>query len=178
MNSPGPEPRIRRATAADAAALAAVGAATFTETFAYLYAPEDLAAFLETSHSAATHARVLADPAIGAWLATLGDEPVGYAVAGPCKLPVEDLEPRAGEVRQLYVLARHQGLKLGSRMLELALAWLAGQGRTPVYVGVWSENHGAQRLYGRYGFEKVGEYGFPVGKQVDREFILKQRPAR
>jgi predicted N-acetyltransferase YhbS len=41
---------------------------------------------------------------------------------------------------------------------------------------VWSENFGAQRFYGRHGFSKVGEYGFKVGRTVDREFILK-RPA-
>jgi ribosomal protein S18 acetylase RimI-like enzyme len=39
---------------------------------------------------------------------------------------------------------------------------------------VWSENFGAQRFYGRYGFEKVGEYGFRVGNTVDHEFILKR----
>jgi hypothetical protein len=43
---------------------------------------------------------------------------------------------------------------------------------------VWSENHGAQRLYARYGFDKIGEYGFPVGQTIDREFILKQTRAR
>ena len=59
-------------------------------------------------------------------------------------------------------------------LLEAALEWLGERGRTPVYLGVWSENDGAQRLYGRYGFEKVGEYDFPVGDQLDREFILKR----
>ena len=27
---------------------------------------------------------------------------MGYALAGACKLPVEDLEPGAGEIRELY----------------------------------------------------------------------------
>ena len=35
-------PAIRRATTADAAALAAIGAETFTLTFGHLYRPEDL----------------------------------------------------------------------------------------------------------------------------------------
>jgi len=38
----------------------------------------------------------------------------------------------------------------------------------------YAQNVGAQRFYGRYGFKKVGEYGFPVGKTVDHEFILKR----
>ena len=43
-----------------------------------------------------------------------------------------------------------------------------------VWIGVWSENHGAQRLYARHGFEKVGEYEFKVGQTRDHEFILRR----
>lgn len=165
---------IRRAVAADAGDLAELGAATFVETFAHLYPPEDLTEFLERAHSRAVYARLLANPGVAIWLAGTGHgPPVGYAVAGPCKLPVAGLEPTAGEMRQLYVLAGHQKLQLGTRLLVTALDWLEAH-FSPLYVGVWSENHGAQRLYGRFGFDKVGEYGFPVGRQVDREFILKR----
>ena len=96
--------------------------------------------------------------------------------SAPCKLPVEDLEPTAGEVRQLYVLleASQSAPRLASAEHRARLA-RDSEGRTPLYVGVWSENLGAQRLYERHGFEKVGEYGFPVGKTVDHEFILKRR---
>ena len=98
---------------------------------------------------------------------------MGFALAGYCKLPVEGLERRAGELRQLYVKATHQHRGLGAALFETALAWLE-QHYSPLYIGVWSNNHGAQRFYGRYGFVKVGEYGFPVGKTVDREFILRR----
>jgi RimJ/RimL family protein N-acetyltransferase len=54
------------------------------------------------------------------------------------------------------------------------LEWLAAQGYSPLYVGVWSGNSGAQRLYGRFGFEKIGEYDFPVGEHLDREYILRR----
>ena len=100
--------------------------------------------------------------------------PSGSYASGACKLPVKHLEPTAGEVRQLYVLSKHHNLRLGSQLLSTALDWLASVGRKPLYVGVWSENLGAQRLYERHGFRKVGEYGFPVGKTVDHEFILKR----
>mgnify|MGYP001131389367 CR=1 FL=1 len=165
---------IRRATIEDAAVLAALGAATFSETFGHLYPPEDLEAYLTTAHSTQNWTRTLADPARAVWLAQTADAAIGYVTVGACKLPVEPLEPQAGEVQQLYVLARYHNLRLGSRLMQLGLEWLAAQNRRPVYVGVWSENFGAQRFYARYGFTKVGEYGFPVGKTVDREFILKR----
>jgi diamine N-acetyltransferase len=166
---------IRRATPNDAAALAALGAATFTETFGHLYPPEDLQAFLTGSHSVDVWARTLADPRRAVWVATLVDATaIGFIAVGACKLPVEVLEPTAGEIQQLYVLARHHNLRLGSRLMDLGLEWLEAQGRMPLYIGVWSENLGAQRFYARYGFGKVGEYGFRVGNTVDREFILKR----
>lgn len=155
--------------------LAALGAATFTETFGHLYREEDLQAFLAGSHSVGEWTRTLADSERAVWAAVPDDAtPVGFITVGACKLPVENREPAAGEIQQLYVLARYHNLRLGSRLMDIGLEWLEAQGHTPLYVGVWSENLGAQRFYSRYGFSKVGEYGFPVGRTVDREFILKR----
>jgi ribosomal protein S18 acetylase RimI-like enzyme len=165
---------VRRATVADAAALAQLGEATFMETFGHLYPPEDSAGYVARTYSAAACREVLADPRMAYWLAGAEREPpVGFALAGYCKLPVQDLERNAGELRQLYVLASHQRQRLGARLFEAALSWLDAQ-YSPLYIGVWSKNFGAQRFYGRYGFVKVGEYGFPVGRTIDREFILKR----
>lgn len=166
---------IRRAVPGDAAALAMLGAETFTETFGHLYPPEDLRTFLVKSHSQEAWTRLLGDPRHAVWIAALSDSArVGFISVGACKLPVENCEPAAGEVQQLYVLARHHNLRLGTRLMEIGLEWLAAQRLMPIYVGVWSENYGAQRFYARYGFSKVGEYGFQVGSTTDREFILKR----
>jgi diamine N-acetyltransferase len=167
--------KVRRATVEDAAALAEIGAATFVETFGHLYPPEDLQAFLAKSHSRENWARTLADPQRAVWLAQHANgRNIGFLLVGACKLPVQDLEPTAGEIQQLYVLAEFHNLRLGTRLMGLGLEWMESQGQSPIYVGVWSENYGAQRFYARYGFTKVGEYGFQVGKTVDREFILKR----
>jgi ribosomal protein S18 acetylase RimI-like enzyme len=166
---------IRRATPDDAAAAAELGAATFVETFGHLYPPEDLQAFLAKSHSTENWSRNLADPDRAIWLVEhTNGRKIGFLVAGKCKLPVENMEANAGEVQQLYVLAEFHNLRLGARLMDLGLEWLASQGKLPIYIGVWSENHRAQRFYARYGFNKVGEYGFPVGKTVDHEFIFKR----
>ena len=44
----------------------------------------------------------------------------------------------------------------------------------PLWIGVWSGNEKAQRLYAAYGFEKAGEYEYPVGAWRDHEFILRR----
>jgi diamine N-acetyltransferase len=176
VTNSNPDATVRRATPDDAPALAALGAATFSETFGHLYPPEDLHAFLVGSHSVDAWNRTLSDAQRAVWVAALADSRrlIGFIAVGSCKLPVENRERTAGEIQQLYVLARHQNLRLGSRLMKAGLEWLEAQDRAPLYVGVWSENFGAQRFYQRYGFNKVGEYGFPVGRTVDREFILRR----
>jgi GNAT superfamily N-acetyltransferase len=170
------EPTIRRAGSADAQALAEIGAATFTETFGHLYPPEDLSAFLAESHSARAARANLADPRRAIWLMEAGGRAIGYAHAGPCALPHPAVTPRCGELKGFYLAGPWQGRGLGERLFATALAWLESPGARDLWIGVWSENHGAQRFYARHGFEKVGNYNFRVGNTLDDEFILR-RPA-
>jgi GNAT superfamily N-acetyltransferase len=168
------EPAIRRATSADAEALSRIGAETFVETFAHLYRPEDLNAFLTEAYGLERTRADLADPAKAAWMVEVGGQVVGYAQAGPCELPHPEVTSSCGELKRFYLLKPWQGGGTGSRLFEATLAWLLKDGPRDVWIGVWSENHGAQRFYGRRGFEKVGEYGFRVGATVDHEFILRR----
>jgi len=169
-----PQPVIRRAGAADAAALAAIGAATFEETFGHLYPPADLARFLKETYSLERAQAELADPAKAAWLVEADGRAVGFALAGPCALPHPEATPACGELKRLYLLKAWQNGGLGARLFAEILAWLQSRGPRTVWIGVWSENHGAQRFYARHGFAKAGEYGFEVGDTVDREYILKR----
>ncbi len=175
-------PWVRRATAAAAAAPAGIGAETFTITFGHLYPPEDLAAFLDDSHSQAAYAKLLADPRYGLWLledGASGDSAraVGFAVAGPCGLPHADVAPEDGELKRLYLLPEVQNGGWGAKLFAEAIEWLQREGRHRIWISVWSENFGAQRFYARHGFAKVAEYEFPVGRQRDIEFMYRRDAA-
>jgi ribosomal protein S18 acetylase RimI-like enzyme len=167
-------PTIRRAGPADAEALSQIGQVTFAETFAHLYPPGDLAAFLDQAHSVARALADLADPARAAWLVEQDGEVVGYALVCPCKLPHPDVTPACGELDRFYLKAGHQGGGVGSRLFAEAMAWLEKDGRRSIWLGVWSENLGAQRFYARHGFEVVGTYAFAVGETQDHEFIMRR----
>jgi ribosomal protein S18 acetylase RimI-like enzyme len=165
---------VRKADPADAETLTRLGRETFADTFAHLYPPEDLAAFQAEAHTPERYAAWAVDPAFGLWIAERGGEAIGYALAGPCHLPHEAVTPGCGELWRIYVRKSAQGTGLGKTLMETALAWLEKPGRD-LWIGVWSENFKAQRLYQSYGFEKAGEYEFPVGRQRDHEFILRRR---
>ncbi|NNU15760.1 GNAT family N-acetyltransferase [Parvularcula sp. ZS-1/3] len=164
---------IRPAGPADAETLAKVGAETFRQTFAHLYDPKDLATFLAKSHSPGAYRQLFEDGG-AAWLAeTEAGEAAGYAVAGPCTLPVDDMPDSAGELGRLYVDEPHQGHGLGIDMLEIALSWLEER-YDQLYLSVFSENLGAQKLYARYGFRKIKEYDYMVGDHADHEFLYQR----
>lgn len=164
---------IRRATVEDAATLSSLATATFVETFGHLYEREDLQAFLDDAYAVEKQATILAHPDYAVWFLEADGRPVGHCAAGPCGLPHDDVRPGDGEIKRLYVLREFQGGQ-GGRLMDTAIAWLERDGPRTLWVGVWSENLGAQRFYQRYGFAQVGTYGFPVGRVVDLEFILRR----
>lgn len=170
-----PEIIIRRAGPEDAEALSAIGRQTFTETFGHLYPAADLSAFLDDAYGAAKIAHLAADPARAFWLVEAEGAPVGHGLAGPCDLPHPEVTASCGEIKRIYLLRSAQSGGQGGRLFETMVNWLQGAGAKDLWLGVWSENHGAQRFYRRYGFSPVGEYGFHVGATVDREFIFRRR---
>lgn len=58
--------------------------------------------------------------------------------------------------------------------MEWAMNYFRSINTDEIYVSVFSENPRAIRFYQKYGFEKIGEYGFPVGDQVDLEWIMRK----
>lgn len=169
---------IRRATPADAAALAALAERTFRETFldgfAIPYPTDELEPWVARTYGAATFAADLANPAKALWMAEADGTPVGYTTAGPCGLPHPEASAAEGELYKLYVDRPAQGSGLAVRLFEEATGWLEATYGPRLWLGVWSGNHRAQRFYRRHGFEKVGDYLFPVGTWRDEEFIFRR----
>ncbi len=159
----------------DAAAIAHLGAQTFSETFGHLYKPEDLSLFLEGSHSIASYEKLIDDPEATLWAAkTNAGEYVGYSVVSACGLPVPNMPENSGELMRFYVYADYQGGGLGNQMLSLALDQMDKQ-FTHHFLSVYAENFGAQRLYARYGFEIIHQYHYMVGNHADPEYIMQRK---
>jgi ribosomal protein S18 acetylase RimI-like enzyme len=168
------EPVIRRARSDEAEALAAIGVATFIETFGHLYPQSDLDRYLAEAYGLERTRKELADPAKASWLVEADGQVVGYATVGPCALPHPEVTADCGELKRIYVTKAWQGSGVAGRLFEETMAWLQRGGPRAVWLGVWSENVRAQRFYARQGFGKVGEYDFHVGDTVDHEYIFRR----
>lgn len=165
--------RYRMAEPADAAQLAQLARRTFTDTFGHLYKPEDLALFLE-SHVEEKWREELASPDFAVRIAQAGAVPVGFVKLGPPSLPFE-IEGRAIELRQLYVLKDHQGTGIARDLMDWALGEARRRGAEHIYLSVFVDNHRARRFYERYGFSFVQPYAFMVGSHADEDHILRLR---
>lgn len=171
---------IRSASQDDAEALGALGRQTFIDTFvadvgfAIPYPADDLTAFLDASFSADTIRSKLKEPGTAWWVAERDEDLLAFANTGPNTLPHPDAKPSHAELRRLYVSKAAQGLGLGTRLLHVSLDWMEANTDGPLWIGVWSGNLKAQKLYEAYGFEKAGEYQYPVGRWLDDEFILRR----
>ncbi|WP_420137599.1 GNAT family N-acetyltransferase [Sphingomonas sp.] len=165
-------PLLRRAGPADAGKLALVGAATFLQSFAHDHPGDALVAHVETYHSRAWYAQILADPACATWiLETELGAPVGYAVLTPPQL---DCDTGAGdlELKRIYLLSGWQSDGWGLRLLQAAEAEAQARGAERLLLCVYSANHGAQRFYARHGYDDVGvRQKFMVGAVPFEDFI-------
>ena len=161
----------RTADGADAAALAELGASTFTHTFGHLYQPADLKLFLQ-NHSPENWAKELNDPAFEVLVAESDGRLVGYVKLGPPHLP---FEPRgeAAELRQLYVVEEMKGQGVADEMMRWVIERARDQQADYLYLSVFIENHRARRFYEKYDFEPEGTYAFMVGSHADEDIVMR-----
>jgi len=163
---------FRDATPEDAATLDHLFDSVFCTTFAHLYRPEDLDAFLADFGVADWEAR-LRDPAHAFRIAEVDGKPAGYVKLGPMNLPIESNGP-AILLEQLYVLKAHHGTGIAVGLMDWAIDESRRRGAQELYLTVFIENHRARHFYDRYGFEAVGKYDFMVGSQADEDIILRK----
>lgn len=161
----------RDARPEDGAALARMAAQSFTDTFAHLYKPADLAAFLDQAFGAQGLPAQIGDPDHRIRVAVDGGRIAGFAKIGPCHLPSPPVAEGAAELHQLYVLKDWHGQGIAHALMDWVIETVRGDGASHLVLSVWSENYRAQRFYARYGLAEIGAHGFQVGDQIDDDRI-------
>ena len=143
----------------------------FCETFAHLYAPEDLNAFLREFTEKAWTSE-LTDRRYAFLIAEDDGRPAGYIKLGPPALPVTP-SGLAIELRQLYILRGWHGTGIAQQLMQWALDTARSRAAQELYLTVYTDNHRARRFYENYGFEYVGPYKFMVGNHEDEDIIMR-----
>lgn len=173
---------IRRATVADAATLAKLGAETFTTSFGEQNTPENVAKHLATAFGVEIQQREIADPAITYLIAEQDGHIAGYAQVRDGTAPAQVTGPAPVEVRRFYVVHAFHGTGIAQALMDSCAEEARTRGGRTLWLSVWSVNPRAIRFYTKWGFQDVGALVFMLGDdaQEDRLLVatLEQRETR
>ena len=168
----------RAPTVQEAAALADLGRNSFVETFGHLYRPEDLSAFLEDTYAREGVAAQIGSPRYIFRVAEDDGQLVGYCKLGlDVSLDYDPGEKTVVELKQLYLMATHQGVGVAQALMDWAIAEAEVRKADEIILSVWAENARAQRFYHKYGFEWIADTYFMVGSHRDDEFLYRRTMA-
>jgi ribosomal protein S18 acetylase RimI-like enzyme len=169
---------IRKATADDAGALAALAAVTFPLACPPSASPDDIAAHLANTLSERHFQDYLDDPDTTI-LVIDGGGLRGYSLL--VNRPAEDPDVVSAlgimpsvELSKCYVHPEHHGLGAASELMHASLRAAAEAGGRGVWLGVNSQNARAIRFYEKSGFRKVGTKSFRLGSAVEHDFVLER----
>lgn len=186
--------RLRPATAADAAALALVGAATFLEAFTWMLPGEDIVAHARRHHTNEAYEQYFGHPDTRVTLAEVvpGGAPVGYAMVTAPELPSFAVRVSDLELKRIYLFSRFRsaatrvvtvdpntgepvplpGLRAGQALMDAAVTEARALGRTRLLLGTHAGNAQAIAFYRKNGFTEAGTRTFQVGAQICCDLIF------
>ena len=165
--------RLKRATAADAAALSLVASACFLETFAGILQGADIVAHCAKANAPDVFRGWAGDDASRVVLAEIatGAAPIGYSTLTAPDLPAVETSPDDIELRRIYTLSRAHGTGLGPALMAQAVHDARAMGRRRMLLGVYAGNDRARHFYEKQGFTAVGERRYPVGATLCDDVI-------
>jgi diamine N-acetyltransferase len=185
---------LRRATPADAPALALVGAATFLEAFTWMLPGADILAHAAKNHTAAAYTEYLAKPDTLITLALTGppvgfpgepNAPIGYAMLTAPELPTFAVLPTDIELKRVYLFSRFRNapvlaadgsiqpsLRPAQALMDAAITDATALNRTRLLLGTHANNFRAIAFYRRNGFTEVGTRTFQVGSELCDDLIF------
>lgn len=167
---------IRRCGVGDAHELAEIGASTFHETYDGQIPPDDLESYVRTTFTAGEIERTLGPGRTAYFLAELGGRPVGYLKLNLPGAQSDLDEVDALEIESIYVGVGFQGLGIGRRLIDQAVAYAVEAGLRAVWLGVWEQNEKAIAFYERLGFRRFGTHAFELGRTRNTDVLMRLEP--
>jgi ribosomal protein S18 acetylase RimI-like enzyme len=165
---------IRRAEEDDALELSVLAERTFRTAFAESNTAENMQLHCQTAYGYALQLEEIRDSSRETWVAEAGASLVAYV-----QLRFDATSPmiageRPVEIQRFYVDASHHGAGLAHRLMAHVVARAEAAASRVVWLGVWERNPRAITFYRKWGFDVVGEQIFTVGKDPQRDLVMRR----
>lgn len=164
---------IREATTADAELIAELSRQTFYETFAADNSKEDMNMFMSEQFTKEALMEEVGAPGNIFLLAYADGAVAGYARLREKADRLFDYKPTL-EIARIYAATNMIGKGVGKHLMEASIAYARMLQKEVIWLGVWERNQRAIDFYKKFGFEKFAEHDFILGKDVQKDWLMKK----
>jgi ribosomal protein S18 acetylase RimI-like enzyme len=165
--------KIRKATLSDLEAIQKISTQTFIETFAAVNTPENIANYVKDSFNSEQLTSELNNVNSQFYLATSGNEILGYLKINFGDAQTETITKNALEVHRIYVSQAFHGKNVGQLLLDEVKKIAQHTGVDYIWLGVWEENHRALRFYTKNGFVEFDKHVFTLGNEEQTDLLMR-----
>lgn len=166
---------FRRATIADAAALADIARQTFVDTYGPYTDPEDVRLHCEKSFSVEQQSKEIADPNYHVLLCFQGEELIAFTQVVKRDPPACVTQDKTICLYRYYVKKEWHGKGIATPLLEQIEQLAREAGADYLWLSMWAPNQRAKAYYLKVGFEEVGFMEYHFGTKVEQDLVLLKR---
>ncbi|MBN2009525.1 GNAT family N-acetyltransferase [candidate division KSB1 bacterium] len=165
----------RLATTADIDTIAAIGSASYTETFGYLFTDSELSTYLHSTYSVEKITSSMEKSVNRYFMVELDGEPIGFMkLKYPC-LHDDLTVPRQMQLQKIYVKPGVTGNGAGTHLMKKCAEEARHKSPITVWLMVHVENERAIRFYHRFGYQDYGQRFFDFGsKRIYFRLMVKE----
>lgn len=116
----------------------------------------------------------LEDPALGVFVAEIGDDLMGYAVVRPHSAPVSAPEP-VWELDRIYVQRAQHGQGAGEALMGASIDFAKAHGALSLWLRALATNARALAFYRRWGFVEAGREDLDLQGTVLPHLLLLRK---
>jgi ribosomal protein S18 acetylase RimI-like enzyme len=147
---------------------------TFYDSFARDNEPENLREYMDSAFSISQIESELKEHGSIYFIAYLDQTPVGYArLRIPKESPKDLRSQKSIELQRIYARRLYIGKGIGRGLLQTCIDKSKQQGYDTMWLGVWERNERAITFYERWGFVKFGAHTFHLGKDAQKDILMK-----
>ncbi|MBM3906723.1 MAG: GNAT family N-acetyltransferase [Gemmatimonadetes bacterium] len=163
---------LRRATATDYAAYAALCRATFVSTFAPFHDEAEMARHLAAAFpDERLRAELTAEDEV-VLVVSAGEALVAYARLTRNSSPSCVIGSRPMEIARFYVASAWHGRGVAAPLMAAVVDEARGANCDVAWLGVWEHNSRALGFYLRQGFVTVGRQVYPFDGQPENDLVM------
>lgn len=145
----------------------------FVDSYEHLMERSELEAYIRNHFNDERQLAELTDPTTTTFLAIDDAVIAGYVQISEGKLPECGIDARhPAELKRIYVDRRYHGRGIAHELVRMARAEAQQRQCDVLWLAVWELNPRAISFYSKHNFEIIGRQGFPIGNEVQSDYVM------